>query len=788
MIIRQLIFQSEQGINMLIGPPVLLKPAHAQTTTQKEDRAWLENMMPNRDRGGFPVGKSGQWHPGLHITGFVGSGDNNAVWAIADGAVMYYAEDKGTDLSEHANSSGVVIIRHETQIGSEAEGCIVYYSCYQHLQVINEAIKTAYAKGSPVYRKDLIGHVGNVADNSGIHFEIFCSGANVKKITGRSSGKLNLAKSGRKNIVYGDTHYYIPAGTPLYFQATAPDYSASTLKNPTPSTTDLYVTIKFEKGEVTISSKLLKDNQYISIPQRAKDNKFYQAYEYKLYNRAVKMGEQYKKIAPSAIYEMLKFGRIIDEVNTQKIGHDIPHWHQIDTPQGLAWVNLNAAPAQGAKPITVFSDGDFPDWADWTLIDDDPVDNGLCDSKIIHSLLYPAGSEKNAAALQRALTDPAVSSKLSKMICKIPSEWDKAKKAVRQQWRKVASPLNPIPLDNSKFQKLMDDLDKACFWQRFVDNNNKFPSACLPTVDNASKAFYQGAITEDVWFFNPREFILHFRKCNWLSEFEFAQLLPRTLKYLHGTQFKTESKSWEAAFSTAKTWTKALCQGFNKYGILHSKGRLAHFISQTIPETSYLAFLAEPHLQSAKYKPYWGRGIIQLTHFEAYEEYGKFRGIPSAPDAQLGVYAKLGWDPDNLVAKPGAPGLKNTKPPSINNLFGCIDSSGFYWISKKILNFTSMHDLCDRGTSIIDGVKVSKGVNGWVLDPYINGLERRLHALEYCKWILHDAIPPKDSVNITFTWRRDSEKEKVTDKNGVERKKYIETIHSLNLPYILQRP
>ena len=99
-----------------------------------------------------------------------------------------------------------------------------------------------------------------------------------------------------------------------------------------------------------------------------------------------------------------------------------------------------------------------------------------------------------------------------------------------------------------------------------------------------------------------------------------------------------------------------------------------------------------------------------------------------------------------------------------------------------------MHDLCDRCTSIIDGVKVSKGVNGWVLDPYINGLERRLHALEYCKWILHDAIPPKESVNITFAWRRNSEKEKVKDENGIERKKYIETIHSLNLPYILQRP
>lgn len=770
---------------MLIGPPVLLKPAQAQTTTQKEDRAWLESMMPNRDRGGFPVGKSGQWHPGLHITGFVGSGDNCAVWAIADGAVMYYAEDKGTDLSEHANSSGVVIIRHETQIGSEAEGCIVYYSCYQHLQVINETIKTAYAKGSPVYRKDLIGHVGNVADNSGIHFEIFCSGANVKKITGRSTGKLNLAKSGRKNIVYGDTHYYIPAGTPLYFQATAPDYSASTLKNPTPSTSDLYVTIKFEKGEATISSKLLKDNQYISIPHRAKDNKFYQAYEYKLYNRAVKMGEQYKKIAPSAIYEMLKFGRIIDEVNTQKIGHDIPHWHQIDTPQGLAWVNLNAAPAQGAKPITVFSDGDFPDWADWTLIDDDPVDNGLCDSKIIHSLLYPAGSEKNAAALQRALTDPAVSSKLSKMICKIPSEWDKAKKAVRQQWRKVASPLNPIPLDNSKFQKLMDDLDKACFWQRFVDNNNKFPSACLPTVDNASKAFYQGAITEDVWFFNPREFILHFRKCNWLSEFEFAQLLPRTLKYLHGTQFKTESKSWEAAFSTAKTWTKALCQGFNKYGILHSKGRLAHFISQTIPETSYLAFLAEPHDPSAEYEPYWGRGIIQLTHFKAYEEYGKFRGIPSAKNVQLGVYAKLGWNPDNLIAKPGVPSPKNKKPPSINNIFGCIDSSGYYWISKKFKKFTSMHALCDPGCTINDGIGVSKGINGDYNNHQINGLERRLQALEYCKWILHDVIPPKDSVNITFIWRRNSKREKINDN---EKEKFIPTTHTLTLPYILQKP
>ncbi|WP_287879519.1 M23 family metallopeptidase [Aquitalea sp.] len=761
---------------MLIGPPVLLKPAQAQATTQKEDRAWLESMMPNRDRGGFPVGKSGQWHPGLHITGFVGSGDNNAVWAIADGAVMYYAEDKGTDLSEHANSNGLVVIRHETQIGSEAEGCIVYYSCYQHLQVINDAIKTAYAKGSPVYRKDLIGHVGNVADNSGIHFEIFCSGANVKKITGRSTGKLNLAKSGRKNIVYGDTHYYIPAGTPLYFQATAPDYSASTLKNPIPSTTDLYVTIKFEKGEVTISSKLLQDNQYISIPHSVKDSKFYQAYEYKLYDRAVKMGEQYKKIAPSAIYEMLKFGRIIDEVNTQKIGHDIPHWHQIDTPQGLAWVNLNAAPAQGAKPITVFSDGDFPDWADWTLIDDDPVDNGLCDSKIIHSLLYPAGSERNVAALQRALTDPAVSSKLSKMICKIPSEWDKAKKAVRQQWRKVASPLNPIPLDNSKFQKLMDDLDKACFWQRFVDNNNKSPSACLPTVDNASKAFYQGAITEDVWFFNPREFILHFRKCNWLSEFEFAQSIPRERKHLNKTEFLDIKTSWNNAFQLATEWAKIINASLKKYGISDTRPRLFHFLSQSIPETDNFKLMAEINGPDAKYAPWYGRGIIQLTLKETYEKYGNFIKFPPSNYIPP-IFENLTWNPDVEIAK-----YNGWRVPMSVNKFGCADSGGFYMAMRN------GHRLLDRGFSINDCIEISKLVNGDVSLQNLNGLDGRLSSLVYELWIFNDYLIPQTDYMLEFDWRKSSKKEKHTDqKTGKERERFVLTHHSIPIRPVMQR-
>lgn len=72
-----------------------------------------------------------------------------------------------------------------------------------------------------------------------------------------------------------------------------------------------------------------------------------------------------------------------------------------------------------------------------------------------------------------------------------------------------------------------------------------------------------------------------------------------------------------------------------------------------------------------------------------------------------------------------------------------------------------MNYLCDPGSAIKDGVEVSKGVNGWVLDQYINGLELRLQALEYCKWILHDYIPPKNSISITFVWRRNSKMEKI---------------------------
>jgi hypothetical protein len=73
---------------------------------------------------------------------------------------------------------------------------------------------------------------------------------------------------------------------------------------------------------------------------------------------------------------------------------------------------------------------------------------------------------------------------------------------------------------------------------------------------------------------------------------------------------------------------------------------------------------------------------------------------------------------------------------------------------------------------------------------YINEIEQRLQALEYCKWILHDAIPPKGSVDITFDWRRNSEKEESDekDKNGKKIKKYIKTTHSLNISYTLQRP
>ncbi|MCV5632488.1 peptidase M23, partial [Escherichia coli] len=69
-------------------------------------------------------------------------------------------------------------------------------------------------------------------------------------------------------------------------------------------------------------------------------------YEYNLYSYALQL---YPK-SPSAGYEMLRFGRVVNTEYEELVPADAPLWRTINTPQGKGVVNL------GARDIRVYSD------------------------------------------------------------------------------------------------------------------------------------------------------------------------------------------------------------------------------------------------------------------------------------------------------------------------------------------------------------------------------------------------------------------------------------------------
>ncbi|CNE33852.1 M23 peptidase domain-containing protein [Yersinia pseudotuberculosis] len=169
--------------------------------------------------------------------------------AIADGTVFSVCQpslQKRDLLPLNYNGPtdcGYVLIKHETEIGSDEGGKVAYWSLYMHMKSIGSTV----SPGSVVYRKDPLGTVGMVDGQNAIHFQIFCDDANIKKLTGRETPELDLANNGRTDVVYGDIHFYLPAGTPVYDSMPKDNTPVSLMANgPVPRTkSDLFVTMRF---------------------------------------------------------------------------------------------------------------------------------------------------------------------------------------------------------------------------------------------------------------------------------------------------------------------------------------------------------------------------------------------------------------------------------------------------------------------------------------------------------------------------------------------------------------
>ena len=506
---------------MIISPPTLHSPQGNKT-----DEAWLDALLPDQTLGGYPVTSHFEWHGGLHLK-LAGTGEANTIRAIANGNVMHYRDCGLGELSPPDDSPlkhlgldtpGCVVLRHETEIGAGKDGCVVFYSVYQNLGKLDPAVITAYQTGKILPRKHPLGKAGYAGGIGGCHFEIFCTTENLRRLTGRTGGDLPLNKNGREHVLFGDLHFHLPSGTPYYqFSNDKPNQGPShaTLPPSGKTTEALYVALHFAGGNISLQTRRHQDEQYPLLPIAAAPV-YWQGYEIGMAARADHIADLHPGVSASVVFELLRFGRLITKDNHHPLPASVPHWHKIATPSGMAWVNLNT-PA-----ITKYSDADFPHWLGWRFINDDPSDDGLCQSPTLHNWLLPGNTPKTKAALLAAL--PKQQSRLARAICRFPSEWDLNKLDARYGWTQKESPLNPAAdvLTPASYAKLKTKISLLTFWEKIRDRTQASPAKQYYPEEEAQ---YDRTLEDAVWHFHPREFIKLFRKCRWLNSVEMEMVM-----------------------------------------------------------------------------------------------------------------------------------------------------------------------------------------------------------------------------------------------------------------------
>ncbi|MFM0190955.1 M23 family metallopeptidase [Paraburkholderia nemoris] len=771
---------------MIISPPFLpARPGHemdsadaGNTVVPDHDvcAAGMQECAPGN--GAFPVSFNLGWHGGSHLVApRKANGETESVRAIADGTVVYVRQTSpaGKAALQYRGvrtDDGCVVIKHSTEIGEGRSAEITYFSIYMHLQTVRPSIVV----GKKIYRKDLLGVPGQIYGQLGqIHFEIVCNDANLEKLFGRAAGPLN-AVQGRVDAIYGDIWFRVPKGARIFGNQPHPyrrDASEPPL-GPHPSvqtqppvgitSCDLFIRMHYEKTCTLTTFRLTEDGRSIQVGEPLSSAT---SFEYDLYAEVNRLNRMYtdgstapanpspKAPSPSLIYEMLRFGRPVSETIPSDV--KFAHWRKVVTPEGTGWINFH-------KPTTigVYSDADFPHWAGWSLIDDDHTSASHCDSPTIRKWLDLNGDgHVTHTEAKDALRNNDVANRMAQAICKFPIEWTKQDIEKRWGWLETQNEALPAPLSKDDFTVLKAHIEALAFWEDIHD-------ADLPQA-------------AECWHFPPKAFVEHFRKCGWLSAGEIARCFPRKLLHLQGTQFVPATTSWETAFARSRAWTMAFNIGTRRYGISGNRLRLLHLLSHVIPETGNLHYVKEIRGELKSYSPYYGRGLIQLTHLENYKSYGLFRGFHDInPPSE---FINLGWNPNELIARDN---------DGHHNFSNCVDSACFYLVTR---NHMLKH--MDAGSTQSDAITVSKDVNGYVSIEKLNGLEVRLQSVVYLKSVLLDESSESEPTSITFEWRRNSQQEPVLDAQGNvvmighpphPKKKFYRTQHTIQTYIESQQP
>ena len=583
-----------------------------------------------------------------------------------------------------------------------------------HLSAIDPAIQ----QGRVVYRKAALATAGQIYGNAQrqIHFEIACDDTNLTRLVGRASGDLQLTANGRTDAVYGEMYFHLPAGAQVFAQRPLPNKAQAMMQppgQPAPApqplqaahtTADaLIVGLRYAGGEGAVGDRgdaYVTTYQLDGTPLGAalQENDA----EYNLYASATTISTAYPatdRPAPSAVYELLRFGRVIGPDALKPA--TVPHWREVRHPGGQGWVNLNAA------NIRKFSDADFPHWKQWRLIDDAVGQDSRCDSAVIRGWLdVNNDGQVNPAEATAQLSNAAIAPKLARAICKFPSEWDAATIDARWGWLKSSTAENPQPLTSPDFELLRAHITALAFWPGGM------------------------GITAHHWHWQPREFIKQFRKCGWLSPNELSQLLPR----LHGSRGSLASISWAIAQARFRPYAIDLNKALRKY-LIQGYVRQVHFLAQTYIETAMWRVVEEigqarqqrrsngtlywPAPMMQYYTAFYGRGIMQLTWAGNYSVYGTYRAFADIGATHTYADARITQTSTHYLGDPSdgrAPAQWHPKydPDDIvSSAYNACDSGAHYWISKAIGGGNvNINRVADQGVTTQAVGRASVLVNG----------------------------------------------------------------------------
>lgn len=278
------------------------------------------NLPVKADRD-FPINQKISWHGGIHLD--IASQN---VYSIMAGTVCYVRDSSKNINSPPLNyrgatHNGCVLLRHELKLDADdsTSQIVTFYSLYMHLSTVESTILSM--QGQQIDIGTVLGRSGMVDGQSGLHFQICCDFANMKKLVGRDTSKLDLTKNGRTDISYGDTHYYLPVGSYInkYYYNNSMAYYL-----PEYETIEPYYLIVNNKTVKMLTEREGKYQLVKEFPTTYSNNMLYIEY----------LGQ-------------------------------------------AAYLNTNDS------FIKKYTDADFPHWLGWTLINDDRDQNSQCNSPTV---------------------------------------------------------------------------------------------------------------------------------------------------------------------------------------------------------------------------------------------------------------------------------------------------------------------------------------------------------------------------------------------------------------------